>query len=92
MGRNRPYSLDFMLKIKKTNPDWEFEGLDKKIYDDFINSQKNDNLIEEIEKIKPVKKKKSKVKKVKQVAERKNTESLDYFIENEIDEETEPKL
>ena len=35
---------------------------------------------------KPKRKKKS--KKVKQVVERKNTESMDYFVENEIDEES----
>ena len=35
---------------------------------------------------KPKRKKKS--KKVNQVIERKNTESMDYFVENEIDEES----
>ena len=33
-------------------------------------------------------KRKKKAKKVNQVVERKNTESMDYFVENEIDEES----
>lgn len=94
MGRNTPYPLDYILKIKKTNPNWEFKGKDKEIYDEFIKSQENNSeLIETIENIEEPKKeepkKKSKVKKVKQVVESKNTESLDYFVENEVDEDSE---
>ena len=90
MGRNTPYSLDFMLKIKKINPNFEFSGEDKKRWEEFLESQKEDSLIDTIENMelveKPKRKKKS--KKVNQVVERKNTESMDYFVENEIDEES----
>lgn len=90
MGRNTPYSLDFMLKIKKINPNFEFSGEDKKRWEDFLESQKEDLLIDTIENMEPVEKpkRKSKSKKVNQVVERKNTESMDYFVENEIDEES----
>lgn len=90
MGRNTPYSLDFMLKIKKINPNFEFSGEDKKRWEDFLESQKEDSLIDTIENMKPVEKlkRKKKAKKVNQVVERKNTESMDYFVENEIDEES----
>lgn len=90
MGRNTPYSLDFMLKIKKINPDFEFSGEDKKRWEDFLESQKEDSLIDTIENMEPVEKskRKKKAKKVNQVIERKNTESMDYFVENEIDEES----
>lgn len=90
MGRNTPYSLDFMLKIKKINPNFEFTGKDKKRWEDFLESQKEDSLIDTIENMEPVEKpkRKKKAKKVNQVVERKNTESMDYFVENEIDEES----
>ncbi len=90
MGRNTPYSLDFMLKIKKINPNFEFTGEDKKRWEDFLESQKEDSLIDTIENMEPVEKpkRKKKAKKVNQVVERKNTESMDYFVENEIDEES----
>ena len=90
MGRNTPYSLDFMLKIKKINPNFEFTGEDKKRWEDFLESQKENSLIDTIENMKPVEKpkRKNKSKKVNQVVERKNTESMDYFVENEIDEES----
>ena len=90
MGRNTPDSLDFMLKIKKINPNFEFSGEDKKRWEEFLESQKEDTLIDTKENMetseKPKRKKKS--KKVNQVIERKNTESMDYFVENEIDEES----
>lgn len=90
MGRNTPYSLDFMLKIKKINPDFEFSGEDKKRWEEFLESQKEDSLIDTIENMEPAEKpkRKKKSKKVNQVIERKNTESMDYFVENEIDEES----
>lgn len=90
MGRNTPYSLDFMLKIKKINPNFEFSGEDKKRWEEFLESQKEDSLIDTIENMEPVEKqkRKNKSKKVNQVVERKNTESMDYFVENEIDEES----
>ena len=90
MGRNTPYSLDFMLKIKKINPNFEFSGEDKKRWEDFLESQKEDSLIDTIENMEPAEKpkRKNKSKKVNQVVERKNTESMDYFVENEIDEES----
>lgn len=90
MGRNMPYSLDFMLKIKKINPNFEFSGEDKKRWEEFLESQKEDSLIDTIENMEPVEKpkRKNKSKKVNQVVERKNTESMDYFVENEIDEES----
>lgn len=90
MGRNTPYSLDFMLKIKKINPNFEFSGEDKKRWEEFIESQKEDSLIDTIENMEPAEKpkRKNKSKKVNQVVERKNTESMDYFVENEIDEES----
>ena len=90
MGRNTPYSLDFMLKIKKINPNIEFTGVDKKRWEEFLESQKEDSLIDTIENMEPVEKpkRKKKSKKVNQVVERKNTESMDYFVENEIDEES----
>ena len=90
MGRNTPYSLDFMLKIKKINPNFEFTGADKKSWEEFLESQKEDSLIDTIENMEPVEKpkRKKKSKKVNQVIERKNTESMDYFVENEIDEES----
>ena len=90
MGRNTPYSLDFMLKIKKINPNFEFSGEDKKRWEEFLESQKEDSLIDTIENMEPVEKpkRKNKSKKVNQVIERKNTESMDYFVENEIDEES----
>lgn len=90
MGRNTPYSLDFMLKIKKINPNFEFTGVDKKRWEEFLESQQEDSLIETIENMEPAEKPKRKKKseKVKQVVERKNTESMDYFVENEIDEES----
>ena len=37
MGRNTPYSLDFMLKIKKINPNFEFTGADKKSWEKTFN-------------------------------------------------------
>ena len=43
MGRNTPYSLDFMLKIKKINPNFEFTGVDKKRWEEFLESQKEDS-------------------------------------------------
>lgn len=90
MGRNTPYSLDFMLKIKKINPNFEFSGEDKKRWEEFLESQKEDSLIDTIENMEPAEKpkRKNKSKKVNQVVERKNTESMDYFVENEIDEES----
>ena len=90
MGRNTPYSLDFMLKIKKINPNFEFTGVDKKRWEEFLESQKEDTLIDIIENMEPAEKpkRKNKSKKVNQVVERKNTESMDYFVENEIDEES----
>lgn len=90
MGRNTPYSLDFMLKIKKINPNFEFSGEDKKRWEEFLESQKEDSLIDTIENMEAVEKpkRKNKSKKVNQVVERKNTESMDYFVENEIDEES----
>ncbi len=90
MGRNTSYSLDFMLKIKKINPNFEFTGADKKRWEEFLESQKEDSLIETIENMEPSEKpkRKKKSKKVNQVVERKNTESMDYFVENEIDEES----
>ena len=90
MGSNTPYSLDFMLKIKKINPNFEFTGEDKKRWEDFLESQKEDSLIDTIENMEPIEKqtRKKKAKKVNQVVERKNTESMDYFVENEIDEES----
>ena len=90
MGRNTPYSLDFMLKIKKINPNFEFTGEDKKRWEDFLESQKEDSLIDTIENMEPIEKpkRKKKAKKINQVVERKNTESMDYFVENEIDEES----
>lgn len=90
MGRNTPYSLDFMLKIKKINPNFEFSGEDKKRWEEFLESQKEDSLIDTIENMEPVEKpkRKNKSKKVNQIVERKNTESMDYFVENEIDEES----
>ena len=90
MGRNTPYSLDFMLKIKKINPNFEFSGEDKKRWEELLESQKEDSLIDTIENMEPVEKqkRKNKSKKVNQVVERKNTESMDYFVENEIDEES----
>lgn len=90
MGRNTPYSLDFMLKIKKINPNFEFSGEDKKRWEEFLESQKEDSLIDTIENMEPAEKpkRKKKSKKVNQVIERKNTESMDYFVENEIDEES----
>lgn len=90
MGRNTPYSLDFMLKIKKINPDFEFSGEDKKRWEEFLESQKEDSLIDTIENMEPAEKpkRKKKSKKVNQIIERKNTESMDYFVENEIDEES----
>lgn len=90
MGRNTPYSLDFMLKIKKINPNFEFSGEDKKRWEEFLESQKEDSLIDTIENMEPAEKpkRKNKSKKVNQVVDRKNTESMDYFVENEIDEES----
>lgn len=90
MGRNTLYSLDFMLKIKKINPNFEFSGEDKKRWEEFLESQKEDSLIDTIENMEPAEKpkRKNKSKKVNQVVERKNTESMDYFVENEIDEES----
>ena len=90
MGRNTPYSLDFMLKIKKINPNFKFTGEDKKRWEEFLESQKEDTLIDTIENMEQSEKpkRKKKTKKVNQVVERKNTESMDYFVENEIDEES----
>lgn len=87
MGRNNPYSIDFMLKIKKTNPNFQFTGVDKERWEEFLESQKEESLIETIDNIEEKPKKKTR-KKVKQVINRKNTESLDIEIKNETDEES----
>lgn len=95
MSRNNPYSLDFMLKIKQINPNFQFTGVDKENWENFLESQKEDSLLKVLEeddkKEKLVEKqtpKKKKAKKAKQVIERKNTESLDFFVENENKEES----
>lgn len=88
MNKKTPYTIDFMLKIKKVNPNWEFKGENKRIYDEFIESQQEESLIDTLNEITEEKPKKKKSKKVKQVVEITNTESMDYAIENEIDEES----
>lgn len=95
MSRNRVYSIDFMLKIKQVNPNWQFEGKNKEIWEEFIKSQDRNSLLRTIDgmkEAKETKKKKNSVKKVKQVANRKNTESLDYFVKNETKKESDEEL
>ena len=95
MSRNKVYSIDFMLKIKQVNPDWQFEGKNKEIWEEFIKSQDRNSLLRTIDgmkEAKETKKKKNSVKKVKQVANRKNTESLDYFVKNETKKESDEEL
>ena len=65
MGRNTPYSLDFMLKIKKINPNFEFTGVDKKRWEEFLESQKEDSLIDTIENMVPAENPKRKKKSKK---------------------------
>lgn len=91
MSRNKVYSIDFMLKIKQVNPNWQFEGKNKEIWEEFIKSQNKDSLLRTIDGMKEAKKKNS-VKKVKQVSKRKNTESLDYFVKNETKKESDEEL
>lgn len=92
MSRNKVYSIDFMLKIKQVNPDWQFEGKNKEIWEEFIKSQDRNSLLRTIDGMKEAKDKKKSVKKVKQVANRKNTESLDYFVKNEAKKESDEEL
>lgn len=95
MSRNKVYSIDFMLKIKQVNPDWQFEGKNKEIWEEFIKSQDRNSLLRTIDgmkEAKETKKKKNSVKKVKQVANRKNTESLDYFVKNETKKKSDEEL
>lgn len=85
MGKNHPYSLEFMLKIKKVNPNFKFTGVDEENWKAFLESQKEDSLldainetqfgdsaepvIEKTEKVEKPKKKRKSVKKVKQTIE-----------------------
>ena len=98
MSRNKVYSIDFMLKIKQVNPNWQFEGKNKEIWEEtmkyitFIKSQDKNSLLRTIDGMKEAKDKKKSVKKVKQVANRKNTESLDYFVKNEAKKKSDEEL
>lgn len=87
MSRNREYSLDFMLKIKQVNPNFQFTGKNKEIYEEFLERQKEESLMSILNEEPEKPKKAKRVKKTKQVIERKNTESLDFFVENEVKEE-----
>ena len=93
MSKRNAYPIEFLLKLKQVNPDREFEGEDLKAWNEFLEEQAENNLMEQLKKQerKPAKK----TRKVKQTVNSTNTESLENYdeivenledLENEADE------
>ncbi|MBQ9160941.1 MAG: hypothetical protein IJ122_06425 [Methanobrevibacter sp.] len=89
MSKRNAYPIEFLLKLKQVNPEREFEGEDLKAWNEFLEEQAENNLMEQLkqQEYKPAKK----TRKVKQTVNRVDTESFENFDEieknlNETDE------
>lgn len=78
MSKRNAYPINLLLKMKSINPNIEFEGEDKRVYEEFLEKQAEESLLNTIDE---VEKPKKKIKKVKQVLTPTQTESLDYLDE-----------
>lgn len=82
MSKRKAYPIELLLKLKTINPDYPFEGEDKRVYEQFLEEQAENSLLDALDE-----KPKKKLKKVKQVSNHTDTESLDV-VNNEINETT----
>lgn len=46
MSKRHAYSIELLLKMKQINPDCVFEGEDKRVWDEFVEKQAEESLLE----------------------------------------------
>ena len=86
MSKRNAYPIEFLLKLKQVNPDREFEGEDLRVWNEFLEEQAENNLMEQIKK--QDKKPKKRTRKVKQTVNYVDTEGFENYdaIEENLNE------
>ncbi len=83
MSKRNAYPISMLLKLKALNPSQNFEGEDKRVYEEWLEKEAENSLLNELDKVE----KKPKMKKVKQVVEPTDTQSMDVVVPEDVSED-----